>query len=215
MASVSHGSKTKKTSNYEHNLVVTGEVNHVVRYPDQKSYVEFHIDLCLEIRNNSSKTVIFYQDEPVGYWLALSEKDAQAGKYSLVSQGWESCEWSRKWLDLRRLLDKPLPPLGIVHVLNGGESAIHHKNQCTLLIPKKDHFNGSTNQLGWDIYCKHPTLWLKVDLLMWPVNIELPGSKDKPFGKKLRERWRAYGYLLLDFLESEPIELHLEQERDK
>jgi hypothetical protein len=211
------GSGIREADNDMVEIVLTGKVKQVVRDSSEKNYISFLVDLELVIQNVGNRTAILFLDgmtHSAGEWLAVSEKDANNGKFNLVSQRWSSCEWSKQWVDLRRSLDKPQPPDDRVQLLTPGKS-VNQEIQCGLLIPLKSYLNGTNEIVGWDIFQNYPVLWLKIDVQMWPTNIELPGSKCNPFGRKLQKRWRDQGYLWLDMLMSEPIELRLDQERNK
>jgi hypothetical protein len=147
--------------------------------------------------------------------LAKTVVDMEADNFTLHSQSWGSVELTKEWAELRRrLAESKLPPPDLFTFLDVGEE-LPFPLKCFLQIPKTSFNNGTRMMYGWEIYGEYSRLWLKIEMVMWPPNLEEPNAAwpEGPLAKKLYKRWKDYGVLWYTFIKSEPIPIQLDEAR--
>jgi hypothetical protein len=199
----------KQTANesMQNSLSLRGRVADVRLVEENNHSVRFKLKLALKFINNSNKGVILLRQD---YWLgaetlAISPEATEAHKLIYSSSHWPSVYSARKWVELRKQLDKPSPPADLTRIIAPGES-FDYETEAMLYIQKR----GSSNRINqiWEEIKLISPVWLQVTLETWAVNIEPRVDPQNPqFGKKLQQRWKKFGELQLERLASEPMPL--------
>lgn len=129
-----------------------------------------------------------------------------------------SLQRTRAWQDIQNELDNKTPPSNMVQIINSGESFDFYGDWKFIFLKKKALGSndplwgyGSMYDVLWDEMKDVKNLSLQVTYRVWSSELEPRSAKrdKRPFGKKLQKRWRKYGYLWLDDIQSEPIALDL------
>jgi hypothetical protein len=122
------------------------------------------------------------------------------------------------WQNARKRLDSKTLPLDEVQIIKRGESFVYD-DVLKFIFSKKRSQN--SNDPLWGQSSDHDVLWdqikyaqnlsLSLTYRVWSPELEprSANQEEKPFGKTLQKRWKEYGYLWLDDIQSEPIELDL------
>ena len=115
--------------------------------------------------------------------------------------------YGKTWDDLRSCLDNTVPPAETTFTLKPGETWTFSSDVKVSFEKKLIDLSRSEHgdKLG--------EVWIRVYYASWSPNIE-PKARGRAtsllFGRSLRERWKSFGYLLLDDLISDPIRLDLQ-----
>lgn len=195
----------------EAKLSLSGKVLSVERLEEASDSISYKVNLSLTFRNQGRSAIILCEKN---LWLgaaslARSAEDAGAYKFFYDRSLWPSVWPAVSRAKLRDSFDKPAPPNDIFLILNP-EKEWELQSAVYLEFEKKK--SGSAKNAGWEEIREISPMLLQVTFGMWPVNVEPSLTPDDPqFGRKLRERWKTVGYLWLDDLTSEPIELDLKK----
>jgi hypothetical protein len=138
------------------------------------------------------------------YLLAGSKDDALHEKYLLINSAWPSSD-RPAWEETRRKLDQAIPPEDLIRVIKPAESW-DFDTEAVLSIEIKGSFD-KTNK-PWSTIREVDPLWLQVNFLMWPNNLEKNMPKPE-FGRRLQQRWKDAGQLVLENITSQPIPMSL------
>lgn len=203
-------------------LALNGVVDSISCFNDEGSYIRCKADLKLKVTNASiTPVIILQQRDEHKFWhggtsLALSEKEARAGKFIYDLNAWQSFHTDSEYRDLADLLDKPVPPDKLTRVLSPGESWSWDTSILFRFLESNSCNQHVGVEIGWkEVKKLSAPLWLTVSFEMWPFNVE----NFKPnLGSDLKKRWQRLGSLYLSddsqrfshaILTSEPIEIQL------
>lgn len=183
---------------------LTGKISDVNRSETSAS-VTVRLKLQFEVKNVGTETLIFWNRSSsdtmgeagvVGVTISRSgsfdEPDIIGRNSSLPGN-----LYGEAWSTLRTTLDKLTPPPNATVVLEPGRSWTFASDAA--LGVSKDKLADSM-------------VWIKLRYASWSPNIELKGkhrASELVFGRALQKRWETTGYLVLEELVSEPIEVQL------
>ena len=180
---------------------------------ESNTYKNFKVTYCFEFVNDGTEPIILLQPN---YWLkpwfegivlSRTVEDMRAARYVSVQTHGPALDDSPVWKRLRIKLDQPKPPGDLTRILAPGKrwkitenSYISFKKKGVIIQPDQP----------WAVIRKISPLYLQARFIMWPFNLEPDREWDNPkFGKRLRKRWKQYGTLWLDNIDSEPIPIIL------
>ena len=201
---------TSGNSEFDRELVkLRGEVKEIRQLENDRTHVKFRLKLSLNIVNEGYRPVILLKQNLLigAEMLARSCEDAKTQKYLYTSTAWPSVSGDPLWSRWRESLDSTVPNQNKVWILSAGES-VQFEAATILNIGREEYFDGTRK--SWDEIKQSPTVCLQVVIDPWAVNLEPNHDPESPeFGRRLREKWEAYGRLQLKHLTSEPIEISL------
>ena len=188
-------------------LSVTGEIKHV-RLREEQSMMAIDVLMTVHFKNHSSTPLLLFasKDWPLqgGATLANSKEEAIANKYVFVSGAWPSSD-KPAWEQTRRNLHQDSPPTDLVRAIEPGAEWSFDKS--VVLGIQIDGSLDKTNK-PWNVIKTTDPLWLKLEFMVWPNNLERNMLNPK-FGRRLQRRWKDKGQLILDNIVSEPIPLRI------
>jgi hypothetical protein len=190
---------------------VTSEVETVKAIESDAGLVTFSAHIVLRISNSSVSSVLVLADEPVivGESLSQSREDALSCRYLYDTSYLPSVDKNPKWQNLRLQLDRTDPPEALVRTIPPGGTWKFEKDVAFAIGKTTGKFSNGNESL--DEIRSHEPVWLQVYLLMWPNNLE-QNMLDPKFGKRLRDRWKVKGHLIIDNLATEPVQIRLPTE---
>lgn len=167
------------------------------------------LELRYELVNTGPTPVILLKRRPVftGLTLARTQSFAPADVIDGY-RGGPSVEASPAWAEMRRALDKAQPPPALTELLMP-EATSTFDASVTIVCPKKPSpgpfYHPSLKELE-----AAGAVWLKVYYQVWSPDLEPDARRREQldFGRGLRSRWKSFGDLRLDDLQSEPILLN-------
>lgn len=108
--------------------------------------------------------------------------------------------------ELKRRLNSSSPPSDLTFVLNRGESISYQMKEMFRFGKQKDKYSINVT---WQELVGLSPVYMRIALEMFPhiINTEPNSNKYFPLGKKLRAKWKEFGYLWLDDITSEPIQV--------
>jgi len=188
-------------------LSLDGRVLKLEKLMEDASLIGFEAKLLLTFKNVGDKPIIIYNHK---LWLgavslSCTVDDVYSYKFLLNDSAWPSVRGKKDRIELYNSLDQPTPPSNLTLILRPGLSW-EYETVAILSIYKNGRPDGSGK--SWDEIKKNSPLWLQVTLEMWPVNAEPKMNPNSPeFGLELRNRWKNFGNLWLDYLLSQPIKI--------
>jgi hypothetical protein len=195
-------------------IQLTGNISSLEITQEQKRVkVSYIVKLTLTNRNelpilllNSDSSLLCISRDIYG----ISSNDLKERKLFSFATLPSSEKGAKKWEVIKTNLSSEKPPPNLIQKLRLNESISFEEKEWFYISKEKDVYNENQNVL-WDEIKDAKFLSLKLEFRVWSLNLERhSGEKEvRPFGKELRERWRKYGYLLLDDIISEPIALDL------
>lgn len=191
---------------------VLAEVTSIKQVAGNTGVVVVRMHILLRIVNTSKEPVIVLTTkEPLEYPLigsvniAQSKTDAQFCRYVYSDSEWPSLDRSPSWQKLHKELSQTNPPLSITRSIAPGDSWLFEKEIVFAFDKVSRNSNGD---VLWDEIRGISPVWLQVELLMWPNNLEENMLKPR-FGRGLRNKWKGKGHFILDNLVSEPVLISL------
>ena len=193
-------------ASHEPDIHLLAEVKDVKVVEETSVYVTYRVHIVFRIVNSSKEPAISLAQESVSgvESFAQSREDALSCQYIFDRVHWPSIDRSPKWQTLRKQLDQKSPPEQETRTIAPGAFWLFEKN-LDFSIDKKGSWD-KTQPL--DVLRRQNPLWIQVELMMWPNNLELTFPNLK-LGKQLRKRWEANGHFILDNLVSEPTPITL------
>jgi hypothetical protein len=188
-------------------LSATGEMKKVGLHKEPATMV-IDVLMTIHFKNHSSRPLLVFvsKDWPLqgGATLASSRENALSKKFVYVSGTWPSSD-RPAWEQTRRKLDQNSPPVDLIRSIGPGAEWSFDK---TVVLAVE--INGSFDKTSkpWDVIKKADPLWLQLEFMAWPNNLEQNMLNPK-FGKHLRRRWKEQGQLVIGNVVSEPIPLSL------
>jgi hypothetical protein len=197
----------------ESELRVTGKINRL-EISDEEKMVKLSLQATLTFTNTSKvPLLIVTSDSPLicvsreiyGFAPNNNESLRLYALYTLPSFGVN--EKTRK---IQRLLNVNEPPSELIKTIGVGETLSFEINDW-FYIDKEKNTDHWTKSLSWNEIKDAKSLSLRLGYRIWSLDFELRSAKkdERPFGDKLRKRWKKDGYLLLNDIVSEPIPLDL------
>jgi hypothetical protein len=202
----SHSTAAGRTGD---SLSVTGEVKEI-RLRKNLAAGEMVIDalVTLHFKNHSSSPLLVFVAEgwPLqgAETLSVSKEDVLSHKYVFVSGSWPSSDRAA-WEETRHKLEQKSPPPDLVRSIGPGEE---WREDRAVVMGIQIDGSIDRNNKPWDVIRKTEHLWLQLQFMMWPSNLEQDAS-NPAFGKRLRRMWKHRGLLVIDKVASEPIPLTL------
>jgi hypothetical protein len=190
--------------------ILRGEVESLELTRTSPSVMTLSINLRMELVNDGPRPVMFLAISPPQLQGALLSKDIDRSQ-PIVSEFYgEAVDTSPKWSTMRRALDEPAPPSDRVRILRSNESW-KFEGVVSIAMPAGARNNSfSDKRESWESIQHLPNIWLRTICQVWPLNLERGNDRTElVFGKKLRTRWKNFGWLWLDGVVSEPIRLNL------
>lgn len=188
-------------------LSVTGEIKEVRVHKEQATMV-IDVSMTVHFKNHSSSPLLVFvgKDWPLqgGTTLANSKEEAIAKKYVFVSGVWPSSD-RPAWEETRRKLDQESPPTDLVRSIEPGAEWSFDKS-VVLGVQIDGSFDKTSKPRN--VIKKADPLWLQLEFMVWPNNLERNMLNPK-FGRRLQQRWKDKGQLIIDNIVSEPIPLSL------
>jgi hypothetical protein len=188
-------------------LSVTGEIKDVRLHKEQAMMV-VNVLITVHFKNRGSSPLLVFvsKDWPLqgGQTLASSRDDALSKKFVYVSGTWPSSDWPA-WEETHLNLDQKSPPKDLIRSIAPGTEWSFDKSVVLAI-----EINGSFDKTSkpWDVIKEAPSLWLQLEFMVWPNNLEQNMLNPK-FGKRLQQRWKDHGQLVIRNIVSEPIPLSL------
>ena len=200
-------------------LTITGMVEEIAlekRPDDSDSYIS-DIKIRLTLKNESSVPIIFLQKHFISTNAEVTaqteENEIQLGR--TLNIGSSFAMKKKEWRELKKKYKKPKPPENLTRIVNPNEtiefedvinldSALSNSGSIGVL-------SNRTASLG--IWKKQSQIQMKIRYETWsPLELRLGGKfrEDKKIGfvKKLRKKWKNFGYLWTDNIEVEPISIN-------
>ena len=189
-------------------LAITGDVKQIKLSKEDKCCITARVTLGVHFLNRGSVPVLLFVGKgyPLqgNYLLAGSRDDALHQKYLLINSAWPSSD-RPAWQETRGKLDQAIPPEDLIRVIKPAESW-DFDTEAVLSIEIKGSFDKTSKP--WDTIRAVNPLWLQVNFLMWPNNLEKNMLNPK-FGRHLQQRWKDSGQLVLENITSQPISMSL------
>jgi hypothetical protein len=181
-------------------VVLEAKCVSVQKRKDGAGNLVYSVVLAATIKNVGNQPVIIYKGIPHvdGVTIATSKQKALASDFIYNQSAGLGKSNSSK---LHKRMDKNSPPLDEFVLLAPNKTTPFELH--TFYYFTKDPV---TLDAGGQIKLISP-LWLKIAINIWPNSVELRSDGSSSFGEMLRLRWKKYGDLLLDRIESEPIEV--------
>jgi len=186
-------------------LKLTGQIESC-EVIDEGDRVKLSLKLNLSLTNAGDNPVLLLSEKPtlIGRQINSSATSGQNEKnlFSLWTR--PSIGVNDEWLKLSKDIDKASPPEAQIKRIEVGD-AIKWEVTDWFYIKKDD-------KSSWKELTAANRLSLRLTYEMWSLNIEPRQSTldDKKFGQELNERWKSYGYLWIDEITSEPIDIRLQ-----
>jgi hypothetical protein len=188
-------------------LLVTAEIKNVRLHREQARLV-VNLLMTVHFKNRSSIPLLLFvsEDWPLqgGQTLASSREDALSNKFIYVSGTWPSSD-RPAWAKIRHKLDQKSPPTDLIHAI-GPDAEWIFDRPVVLAVEINGSFDKTTKP--WDVIKKVDPLWLRLEFMTWPNNLEQDMLNPR-FGKRLQQKWKEQGQLILSNISSEPIPLSL------
>lgn len=121
-----------------------------------------------------------------------------------VSAAWPSSD-RPAWEETRSKLDQKSPPRDLLRSIEPGAEWSFERS-VVLGVQIIGSFDRTSKP--WSVIKAADPLWLQLDFMLWPNNLEQNALKPK-FGRSLKRRWKGQGDLVIDNIVSEPIPLRL------
>jgi len=170
-----------------------------------------------QITNISNKNLIFWNrvllsspDDGKIVKLILSRNENFKMDEIIKTYNWyPSNIYAKEWDDLRATLDVDSPIKEKTLILKPNESLVFsyilsfNMSKKQLLPLKLTYYEKENHSFK---------VWIKLQYASWSPNIEPKGEHraiNLVFGKMLQKRWKSFGHLMLESLDSEPIPLDL------
>lgn len=198
-------------------LSLHGQVNDVKIEEDGSGDVKVSMKLILEFVNNGSRPIILLRREPEMPGLRIAKTpdvlNVQTIDNDLYSSyGGASWDFSDKWSNLRKRLDKPEPPLDQTRILAPHDTWAFETDYWFHMSRNGTSSRVDTRGPMFTTLEEASPVWMQVTLVVWPFNLE-PYERSEElkykFGHELQRRWQNKGVLWLDEVSSEPIPLNL------
>jgi hypothetical protein len=188
-------------------LSVTGEIKEVRLHKEQATMV-IDVLMTVHFKNQSSSPLLVFvsKDWPLqgGATLASSKKDALSKKYVFVSGAWPSSD-RPAWEETRRKLDQKSRPTDLIRSIEPGTELSFDK---TVVLGVRIDGSFDKTSKPWNVITKADPLWLQLEFMVWPNNLEQNMLNPK-FGRRLQQRWKDQGRLVIGNIVSEPIPVSL------
>ena len=205
----------------EPKLIFKGTVEKIEAEIDKPSSLaedRIYIKLKLNLENVGSVPVIFLQSEPEIEKATIAEKEEndEVGSVLAETDGRGSSYGMKEteWKNIQEKLDKPTPPPGNTHIIFPG-TAINFETVVRIDLPQqpeKHTFSLKVNRSLSSLKELSP-IWLILKGETWTmlplvINNSVNKSEKQKFGQKLKKQWKDVGYLWLEDITSEPIEVN-------
>lgn len=182
---------------------------------DFQDELRLEITMRFKLQNVSNEVLLLWKGEDgvfepmyVGQTVSSSEGFAKSDVLR-DSIGGESIAVGPKWEKLRNQLDAPAPPSGAILSIKPAEF-VYFESRVFLIA--RTPFRGMTGgDIDLDRLKESDGVWLKTKFQVWSRNLNPRTNVQKRplFSEILKDRWRPFGYLILEDLISEPIYLDL------
>lgn len=168
--------------------------------------------LKMSLKNTGEVPIIFLKNHFLFLSLEMVEKpeDFKTGKAIDASYAGMSCHHtSREWIELRRRLEKSAMPSEETFILMPKEEKVFENVETVgvgvLINPCKGISPEERERPSWEQVKNLSEVWIRVGLEVYPDwGVEYKCGGDR-LAKKLRKRWKEYGYFWTDYILSEPI----------
>jgi hypothetical protein len=189
-------------------------IKNVQKTAEDPHSITFLVSAILQFVNRGTQPILMYNDENwpwrTGQSLATSGQHSASHRLLFLSTAAPSISGDPKWEEIRRHLDQPSPPADYIRTIDPGE-AWEFDQEIVLNIWKKGSFDKTSKP--WVEIRQVDDLWLQVTFKMWPHDLEenYLDMQLQKFGKKLQRKWAKTGLLIIEWLDSEPVRIHLPQ----
>lgn len=193
---------------------VTGKVTDIeISHEEKRVKVSYVVELTLTNRNeipilllDSGSPLLCISRELHG----ISSGDQKEKRLLLVATLPSSSRGAKEWEELETNLRSKKLPSNFIRSIGLNENISFRINDWFYISKEKNEYDIYQNAL-WDEVKNAKLLSLKLEYRVWPLDLENNSAENepRPFGKKLRERWKTNGYLLLDDIVSEPVPISL------
>jgi len=186
-------------------LKLTGQIESC-EATDEGDRVKVSLKLNLSLTNAGDTPILLMSEKPtlIGRQISSPSVNEQDEKSLFTLWRRPSIGKNDEWLKLSKDINKASPPEAQIKRIEVGD-AIKWEVTDWFYISKDD-------KSSWKELAAADRLSLRLTYEMWSLNIEPQQSTldDKKFGQELRERWKSYGYLWIDEITSEPIDIHIQ-----
>ena len=185
-------------------LSLSGNVTNLKMVEESTDSLLLRLELDLTLRNDSqANAILYWHDFDIVGNLIFRGEERQNREVLYRISTLPSADRSPQWADLQKRMDLTNPSGDLTRTLRRGES-VNLKRTTNLRIFRKG-LNGSS----WNEIRAASPVWLTVELDLFPANLDQTSTSAKSFGKKLQKKWKRFGVLQIEVLQSEPIRLDL------
>jgi hypothetical protein len=200
-------------------LSLRGQINSFEIRQDSTSDDFLEVKLTMQFVNTGERPILLLNAGPISSG-GLMTKPHFVGGVLTKNVGGEtltetylgpSLSISPKWVIMRSILNQNVPAPDKIYILMPNEIMTMETSIGFSLPKKPENFAYSRYASLKQILDASP-VWLKVHCEVWPLNLEPASGKNKlkkRFGHQLRQKWKRFGHLWLDDIDSEPIVLDL------
>lgn len=196
-------------------LSYSGVVEGIVKRETQYTVI-FRLKLRMALKNIGKQDLILLSEDPLREVLFASDTYENAMREMYIHEenmGYSNDSTSDAWKHRRQFLDSHLPPNDMTMILKKGESKqflvqipLMFDKSCSIKRPREEE-----REILWSEASALKTLYLRIVFHAWNANLEEGWySAKSKFGKKLQKKWKSIGYLYLDDIITDPIEVKLD-----
>jgi competence protein ComGC len=217
--SLAQGKKHTYSSGGAPSLSLRGQINSFEITEDSTSSDFLAVKLTVQFVNTGKTPILLLNAGPISsggldteprFLGATLAKNADGESLTSIYVG-PNLDLSPKWVIMRSILNQNVPSPDKIYVLMPNE-IMTLEASIGLDLPRKPENFGYTQKASLKQILDASPVWLKVHCEVWPLNLEPASGKNKlkkRFGHQLRQKWKRFGHLWLDDIDSEPILLDL------
>lgn len=204
-------------------MILSGRITNVIKEEKGDSVV-LSLALTMSFQNVSEKPILLTVSSypksspyyiPDNSFMSICAKVTgmleAAEKILYSSCSLPSIEGTSDWQNIRKEFDRKIPPQHRIKFLNPGQSFEFESRVRVSFLREQDPYSVNRENALWNEIVAAKCLVLRMTYRIWSLELE-PRSgdrNDRPFGKELQKRWKDYGYLWLEDINSQPIEIQL------
>jgi hypothetical protein len=185
------------------NVHVRAETRSIELISREERGLGFRLHAHIHITNVSADPVFVLGSFGYGA-ISLARTEAQASSCRFIYSEGLYPSRSPYWEDLSNALDHETPPADVIRRI---EPNRYWEFDRDIGFGITKYETNLQNKNALDEIRRDPHVWLKVEILTWPINVE--GMHFPGFGKSLQKKWKSQGHLIIENLETRPVELTL------
>jgi hypothetical protein len=186
---------------------INAEINRIEIIQKTETLIGFQISVDIDIADISQEPVLVLKGTSKdgtgmhpyngAILLARTKADAISCHYIYSYGAYPSTH--PYWQNLRKELDQKTPPSYVISKIDPGGSVKFNRKIVFVITNDKEQI--------LDKILRDPDIWLQVEVLTWPSNLEK--TNGTVFGKRLQNKWKHQGHLVIENLKTNPVRLTL------